>query len=565
MKTLKQTFILALSLIFCVQINAQRAKVEVEELGNTTGATGGAVEIDQYTSGTGNSLIANGQSLSGTVYVTSRLSGFGNPDGSSRDFAVWGNATTSSFAGHGVIATYGAEGSPTNSALLASSNYAATFNGSSIFNKDSGTASGHIILNETQNNDYARITMNGANGSSYWDLAARNNGNNTIIPEFNFFFSDDDGGKDIMKIQGPTEGSNIIMNAALRIRPASSGIGGIGQTLYFEGSSGGPLVSVGQFLGTAFFQNLMGDATSTDAHNMNFNTDEGFVSLREEGNLIISSAGGSQSDPDKLSVWGSAGKSVGGSSWDVISDARLKENVESYTAGLDLIKKIKPVSWNYTGEFGLPTDNKEIGVLAQDLQKVAPYMVHDIVLEEWNEKNEVTRSGDYLSVNTDALRYALVNAVQEQQEIIENMETENNDLRHQVDNLNQQNTELTKRLDAIEAMLRNETNTNTTNNSTAKTEVASRTENKTATLSQNTPNPFYNKTIIEYTLEQDAKSAYLQITDVAGKVIFNQDLSTKKGSYNEEISRRNFVAGTYIYSLIVDGEVMDSKKMIVSE
>ena len=121
--------------------------------------------------------------------------------------------------------------------------------------------------------------------------------------------------------------------------------------------------------------------------------------------------------------------------WAVTSDARLKKDVSDYTEGLSVIEKIHPVWFTYTGEAGMPTDERGVGVLAQELQEVAPYMV-----SEWTYTDPKTQEKtNYLAVDNGAMTYMLINAVKE--------------LKKQ--NEGQQATirELTQRLGAVEALL----------------------------------------------------------------------------------------------------------------
>ena len=94
------------------------------------------------------------------------------------------------------------------------------------------------------------------------------------------------------------------------------------------------------------------------------------------------------------------------SAWTVPSDKRLKTNIKNYEGGLDDILKINPVWFTYTGEAGMPKDTG-VGIIAQDLQKIAPYMV-----SEWTYENEETKA-KYLGVDNGAMTYMLINAVKE--------------------------------------------------------------------------------------------------------------------------------------------------------
>jgi len=88
----------------------------------------------------------------------------------------------------------------------------------------------------------------------------------------------------------------------------------------------------------------------------------------------------------------------------VYSDARLKSDIADYDAGLDVVKQLNPVTFHYNGLEGLATDETQIGLVAQDVEQVAPYMVS-------------RRSGNDLAdvrvMSPQALPYLLINAIQE--------------------------------------------------------------------------------------------------------------------------------------------------------
>jgi hypothetical protein len=98
----------------------------------------------------------------------------------------------------------------------------------------------------------------------------------------------------------------------------------------------------------------------------------------------------------------------GSNVWQVACDVRLKTVLGAYGDGLALVQAIQPVRYKYNGQGGMPADNKErIGVIAQDVQPIAPYMVSSYL-------GELTPGGGYtdiLSYDGHALTFALVNAV----------------------------------------------------------------------------------------------------------------------------------------------------------
>ncbi len=121
------------------------------------------------------------------------------------------------------------------------------------------------------------------------------------------------------------------------------------------------------------------------------------------------------------------------SAWTIASDERLKTNVKPFTEGLSLINKINPVWFTYNGKAGMPNETG-VGTLAQEFQKIAPYMV-----KPWEYNNEKGVSETYLGIDYGPLTFVIVNAIQEQQQEIE-------ELKEQLES--QQ-----KEIDAIKAML----------------------------------------------------------------------------------------------------------------
>jgi hypothetical protein len=112
-----------------------------------------------------------------------------------------------------------------------------------------------------------------------------------------------------------------------------------------------------------------------------------------------------------LEVNGTAGK-PGGGSWTNSSDARLKQDIKPYEDGLQSILSIQPVRFHYNVHSGYDTSKEYVGVIAQELQEVAPYMV--------NTSARILPDGStgYLDVDNSAMTYMLINAVKEQQAII---------------------------------------------------------------------------------------------------------------------------------------------------
>ena len=138
-----------------------------------------------------------------------------------------------------------------------------------------------------------------------------------------------------------------------------------------------------------------------------------------------------------LEVGGDVAK-PGGGSWSALSDRRYKQNVQPFTDGLESLLKINPVRYHYNPSSGYDTNQEYVGVIAQELQPIAPYMVKEMPAGRLNgTENPLTAStaktpGDagqaaattdtYLSVDNSAMTYMLINAIKEQQAQIKQLE-----------------------------------------------------------------------------------------------------------------------------------------------
>jgi hypothetical protein len=69
-------------------------------------------------------------------------------------------------------------------------------------------------------------------------------------------------------------------------------------------------------------------------------------------------------------------KQVGGA-WAVRSDARLKKDVVDFTDGLAALLKMHPVKFKYNNLMPNSTEQEYVGIIAQEMQEIAPYMVEE--------------------------------------------------------------------------------------------------------------------------------------------------------------------------------------------
>lgn len=107
----------------------------------------------------------------------------------------------------------------------------------------------------------------------------------------------------------------------------------------------------------------------------------------------------------------SAGK-PGTGTWTVVSDRKTKvpKSIRPYIDGIKLIDRLNPVHFTYNGKAGTPKGMKAVGLVAQDLAKIAPRMVRK-VKKKLRPSDRIEQ--DVLGVNTGELQFTMINALKE--------------------------------------------------------------------------------------------------------------------------------------------------------
>lgn len=97
---------------------------------------------------------------------------------------------------------------------------------------------------------------------------------------------------------------------------------------------------------------------------------------------------------------------TGGGSWTSICDARAKDGIEDWDAGLDVILALRVRQWRYKAQTGIDPTITYRGLVAQEAEEVAPTMVR-------KRKGAIgtLEFDDLRDVDPSDLPYILVNAV----------------------------------------------------------------------------------------------------------------------------------------------------------
>ncbi len=281
------------------------------------------------------------------------------------------------------------------------------------------------------------------------------------------------------------------------------------------------------------------------------NTGTKTIQFAGQGKFFIDSPGNvgiDQQNPSfDFEVNGVAAK-PGGGMWTATSDKRSKSSVNKFKGGLEEIMQIRPVIYTYNGKFGTPNNGKEyVGVVAQELQKVAPFMVesavyNDATLEEMETPGyDASKDNEeFLAVDPTAFTYMLINSVQEQQSLIEAQAEKIAQLEEMINNIS---------VHGIGSINQSEVTLNYTD---------------LADLQQNTPNPFNGSTTIQYAIPSKANTASLNIYDMNGKLLKSIAIN-HVGEGQLTVNANDIPSGTYTYQLVVDGTMVSTKKMVLSK
>jgi hypothetical protein len=244
------------------------------------------------------------------------------------------------------------------------------------------------------------------------------------------------------------------------------------------------------------------------------------------------------------------------------SDKNLKQNIREFSGAMAIINKLKPQNYEFKTEakyasLNLPKGS-HYGLMAQDLEEVLPNLVSEAPHELRNKKGveaiKPTAAGKPASVGADVKETITIKAVNYTELIpvmvkgMQELSSKDNEidaLKEQVANQQQQITELRQMLLELK------------NGRTGSVNVTS------AYLEQNTPNPASGTTTIRYHIPEQSTSAHLILTNAKGQVVKTVSLNNR-GVGQVNLATSMLAAGTYTYSLWVDGKQADTKRLVIA-
>lgn len=249
--------------------------------------------------------------------------------------------------------------------------------------------------------------------------------------------------------------------------------------------------------------------------------------------------------------------SIGGyAPWSNLSDGRFKKNIKEDIPGLNFVKQLRPVSYEIRTE-------KLIAFLGKEDKDVSSKMQSAKTLQNTRrsigfvaqEVEELLNENNYVQIGIEtpqneqdhySIRYAefvvpLVKAVQE---------------------LSKENDKLKEELAEIRESIRNIGTEPSDSNLPQIGEGLLDLDG--LALSQNTPNPFSQTTAIRANIPSEVKQAKIIVYDLQGVELKSYSINSR-GDTSVNIEGGSFQSGMYIYALIADGQIVETKRMVLTK
>ncbi len=217
------------------------------------------------------------------------------------------------------------------------------------------------------------------------------------------------------------------------------------------------------------------------------------------------------------------------------SDINLKENIQQIESPLQRLMLLNGVRYQFK-------DDKEeyrLGLIAQDVEKVFPETVKTM-----QDSVKAIAYTDLIAVTIEAIKEQQRQIIS-LQEVITMQEKDIISLK-----------EIAKSCCGIE--INRSQDSTTTKSSTFSNETID------AILFDNTPNPFNTDTEIRFKIPTTFSTAKLVIYNLQGLEILTYNI-TQGGNGSIIIQGSQLAAGMYLYSLFVDNNLIDTKRMVLTK
>ncbi|MBK7816768.1 MAG: tail fiber domain-containing protein [Sphingobacteriaceae bacterium] len=219
----------------------------------------------------------------------------------------------------------------------------------------------------------------------------------------------------------------------------------------------------------------------------------------------------------------------------ITSDVTLKNTITTLPNSLNKIKNLRPVTFKWNTVKDSLMNGIHAGFIAQEVDTVIPQVVR-------------TNASGIKSVSYEEIIPYLVSAMQAQQQQIKQMDSLITALTQSVSSCCSNSAARQTGINGNDPSALTKINVNLS-------------DIDMIVLDQNKPNPFAEQTTITYNVPEKYGFAQLVFKTADGRIIKTVDI-TKNGSGQVNVFASDLSNGLYMYSLIVDGKTVDTKKMV---
>jgi len=255
-----------------------------------------------------------------------------------------------------------------------------------------------------------------------------------------------------------------------------------------------------------------------------------------------------------------------------ISDRQFKKDIVTIKDAEIILKKLRPTTYFFdeANAHGMNfSEKKQYGLIAQEVEEVLP----DIVVSQTKpamvdrEGKIITEELSYKAVNYDAMIPILIKGHQEQSSEIDRLLSEVKSKDSVIDDLNVRLTQLENCLSGILPYLCTMSQSSVQSTPEELKEQLQNALNVNLSdrnviiLDQNVPNPFAESTVITFSIPATVQRAQIHFYTAAGQLIQSVDI-IERGNGRLNIFGADLSTGIYTYTLVADGQVVATKKML---
>jgi hypothetical protein len=211
------------------------------------------------------------------------------------------------------------------------------------------------------------------------------------------------------------------------------------------------------------------------------------------------------------------------------SDSKFKRNITSIDSPLMKLMRLNGIEYNFANNNKVDTTKRRLGLIAQDVEKIVPGVVK-------------TMPDSSKAIAYSELTGLIIEAIKELNFRIDSLESVVSSQTAIIQNC-------CKKSQFLSEPDKNKQGTNNNNDD--------------AKLYPNVPNPFNEKTEIMYKIPVKTTEASLIIYNLQGIAVKSYDIK-QSGVGKIVIDGNELSAGMYMYSLLIENKIVDTKTMILT-